>query len=603
MLLTTLVLVFPALAQEETETVKDERSGLVIQMPEQWTRESSREQGSVKFAAIYDLNRTKYVMFSVETGPMTGFEEGPWLAKEKEGHAKFLKTTDVPWTTEPLMVGGVRTTRYTIGGKTEKGNDMRIRGCGFVQNDVFFRILEVSYGGVHTEAADAIKAIWDAVKFEEANPFAEDDEEKEEEGSGEEEAAGGETKEAGGEQAPKGEPLVIEDKVGNFKVSAAPGWEMDRAPQEDDGTGLRMILNRKIDSGDIVASMQFFRIRWDDSTVFTNEGAGVFLIKKLHENSQFFETYFEEGSAKVIRPEIDVRVRLGGADKSCAYEIRALKLSEEAKIEEAKKLIARGDTSVTVPEFKPTVVRGRLAMISPYIYVTRTEFARSLADNEQILAEFNQIHDSLEFASTEGKPPPLHSGDGPFGNTVADPANKAERKKSKVHEFKKGAKVAAALKIDYVLPPGFQEAEVVQDEASGGAVGGPDVPLQVVAQDENNGWVWFRVIAVSQKSLASNEKFQEKQKTFETWISNFESLARGTGRLPKKPVGIRVGNLDGDGCEMEGRINDFRASELNMVTIEGGWWIKVEMRTRGRGAETFADGIKTFLKKFRATKK
>jgi hypothetical protein len=352
-----------------------------------------------------------------------------------------------------------------------------------------------------------------------------------------------------------------------------------------------------------MAGMAIFRIRWDDSMVFTNDEPGDFLIKKLGENSKFFEPFYEPDSAKVLRPEIDARTRLGGADKSCGYEIRALLLSEEAKIEEAKKLIARGDTSVTVPEFLPLVVRGRLAMISPYIYVTRTWFARSLSDNEQLLAEYNQILDSWEFASTEGKPPPLQVGGKALGNTLADAANKEERKKSKVHEFKRGAKVEAQLKIDYVLPPGFQEADGVQDEAAGGAFGGGDVPLQVVAQDGNNGWVWFRVVAIHQKSLPPKTVFEDKQKTFETWISNFESLARGTKRLPKKPEKVTVGNLDGHGCEMSGKINDFTATELNMVTMEGGWRIRFEMRTRGRGAATFADGIKTFLKKFKAAKK
>jgi hypothetical protein len=190
-----------------------------------------------------------------------------------------------------------------------------------------------------------------------------------------------------------------------------------------------------------------------------------------------------------------------------------------------------------------------------------------------------------------------------LGNTVADPANKEERKKSKVHEYRKGTKVEAALKIDYVLPPGFQEVEVVQDEAAGGAIGGEDVVLQVVAQDDNNGWVWFLVVAKSQKSLPPRTKFEEKQTTFDSWISNFSSLARGTGKLPKKPEKITVGNLRGDGCEMSGKINNFRASELNMVTMEGGWRIVFEMKTRGGGRTRFEDEIKTFLRKFRATKK
>jgi hypothetical protein len=242
-------------------------------------------------------------------------------------------------------------------------------------------------------------------------------------------------------------------------------------------------------------------------------------------------------------------------------------------------------------------------MISPHIYVVRTSFARSVSDNEQLVAEYNQILDSWEFASTEAKPPPLGDGEKPFGNTLADPANKEERKKSKVYEYKKGVKVAAALKIDYVLPPGFQEVERVHDEASGKIYGGGDVALLVAAQDENNGWVYAMVIAASAKRLGSNESFEDKKLVFGTWVSNFESLARNTGRMPKKPAKIKVGNLDGDGAEFSGKINDFHATEVHMVTDESGWRIEFLLKTRGTGAKTFAEGIKTFMKKFKAAKK
>jgi hypothetical protein len=121
--------------------------------------------------------------------------------------------------------------------------------------------------------------------------------------------------------------------------------------------------------------------------------------------------------------------------------------------------------------------------------------------------------------------------------------------------------------------------------------------------------VWIRVTTRNIKSLApaqgrkAGEQFEDKKATFESWISAFESAARGTGRMPKKPVDVRVGNLIGDGCELEGKISKFRATQLNMVTIEGGWWIKFEMKTRGTGDKTFAEGIKRFIKQFRANKK
>lgn len=600
LMLVTLALVAPVRA-EDGEVIRDKRSGLVVKMPEQWSREKAREKGSIRFSAIYDLNSTKYVLFAVETGPSTGFTEQSWLDGEKAAAMKYLKSVDVAWSTEPVTVGGVRATRYSIGGKAngEKDYDLRLRGCGFVHNDVFFRIQEISYNKCHDEAAAPLKAIWESVSFEEADPFASDEEE---EGCGEEEEEPGTDSGAG--NTPQGEPTLIEDKAGNFKITALPGWEIDRAPSEDENAEVRIVLKRVRDNGDILLAMEIFRLRWDDSEVFTTEEPGDFLIKKLGEQVKFFEPYYGENSAKLLRPEIDVRTQLGKADKSCAYEIRNLTMDEEKKIAEAQALINRGDMSVKLPEFDKLVTRGRIAMISPYIYVTRSVwFARSFADNEQILAEFNQILDSWEFESTEGRPPPLLTKDGPLGDTTADPKNKTERKETIYHDFKKGAKVEERLKVDLVLPPGFQLAEAVQDEAAGGMFGGEDVVLQVVAQNDNNGWVWIRMVAINRKSLGPNTKFEEKQTTFETWISNFSSLARNTGKLPKKPEKISVGNLRGDGCELEGKINNFRASELNMVTIEGGWWIRFEMKTRGGGRVDFADEIKTFLKKLKATKK
>ncbi len=604
LLLLTVVLAAPLAAQEEGERIEDKKSGLVVQMPDGWSRESSREKGAVKFAGLYDLTPSKYVLFTVETGPATGFDEAAWLANEKTAATKHLKSMDTPWTTEPIMVGGARAVRYTVGGKAnaEKEFDLRIRGCGIVRNDVFFRIAEHSYSRAHVEAADALKTIWEAVKFEEANPFAEDGKE---EGGGEEETTS-EGGDAGGcgeaeEAAPEGEPLVIEDKVGNFKIAAAPGWSMERAPPDEGESQIRLILVR---SGGAV-TMEFYRYPVDNAEVFATEEPGDFLVKNLVENSEWLESYYGQGSAKSVRPDVDVRVKLGGAEKSCGFEARNITLEEEAKIEEAKKLIQRGDTSVTVPEFKPIVIRGRLAMISPHVYVVRAIFDRNVSDNETLVAEYNRILDSWEFATQEGKPPPLQAGDQALGNTLANAANGTERKKSKLHEYKQGVKVAAALDFDYVLPRGFQDAERVDDPVVPGTfyAVGRHTPIQVVAQDENNGWVWIVVFAKSVKELPPRTKFEEKKVTFDSWISNFEAQARGAGRMPKKPDKMMFGNLDGDGCMLKGTINNFRATETHLVTDEAGWRIEIWIKTRGSGATTFAKEIDTFRKKFRVQKK
>ncbi len=614
LLLVTLALAAPAPAEDGTKVV-DKKSGLVVQMPEQWSRESAREKGGVKFAGIYDLSAAKYVLFTVETGPATGFDEAVWLGNEKAAATKTLKSMETPWTTEPLMIGGARAVRYTVGGKAngEKEFELRIRGCGLVRNDVFFRISELSYSRAHDEAADALKAMWEAISFEEANPFAEEEEKKE--GGGEEETP------AEGEDGgtPAQAATIVEDKIGKFKISIPPGWTITHAPDDNEQNLMRLTAQRLSDDGNELGAFEIRRYRGGNAELFTNEEPGDVLIKVMNEEVKLFEDAYGPGSANSVKPEVDVRVQFGGADKACGYEVRAIPLDEEQKIEDAKKLVDRGDTSVTVPVFLPFVFRGRLAMISPYVFVTRAWFRRDLADNEKLVEEHRQMLDSLEFTSTAAKPPPLEigqkEGEGiattPLGDTRADPANKSERKVSKLHEFKKSGKAVAALKLDFVVPPGFQEVVEpmgVIDPEERSLYAGENVPLKIVAQDENNGWVMIRIFTRHLKSLApqvgnkAGEKFEDKKTTFESWVGSFESASQGA-KIPKKPVDVRVGNLNGDGCELAGKINKFRATQLSMVTIEGGWWIKFEMKTRGTGAETFADGIKTFLKKFRATKK
>jgi hypothetical protein len=442
-----------------------------------------------------------------------------------------------------------------------------------------------------------------AQEEEEDNPFGVEQEEEKEEGCGEEESAPAPAeKKAPGIEAAAGEPTVVEDKAGNFKVTLPPGWTLDRPPQEDEGTGLRLIARREAGGGD-VANIQILRIQMLQAEFFDQNEPADAVEKVLNENMKLFDNFYGEGYSKSARPRIDTNKTLGDGARSCGYELRGRTLEEEAKIQEAETLVRRGDTSVKVPEFQDLVIRGRVAMLSPYLYVTLVNTARALSDDPTLLAELDAIHKSFALATAEGMPPPLESDSGSFGNTLADPKYAEERKAEKLHQFKQGAKVAAAMEFAYILPPGFVDAERVRDPLGGIVAVGDTVALQVVAQDANNGWVWIRVLAQSSKSLPSNTQFIEKKKVFESWISNFESQARGTGRLPKKPQKIRVGSLDGDGCELEGKIAGFHATEVNMVTDKSGWRIEFELKTRGTGAKTFEEGIKTFLKKFRATKK
>jgi hypothetical protein len=96
---------------------------------------------------------------------------------------------------------------------------------------------------------------------------------------------------------------------------------------------------------------------------------------------------------------------------------------------------------------------------------------------------------------------------------------------------------------------------------------------------------------------------QDIKQVHEGWVSNFTSKARGTGKIKQKPEKLKLGNVNGKGVRLEGTIDGFDATELNVVDDQHGWRLQAQVWTMATGGATFEKEMKTFIKSFRIKKK
>ncbi|MHC4223587.1 MAG: hypothetical protein ACYSUN_06335, partial [Planctomycetota bacterium] len=75
--LALFLLLAPLAARAEEFT--DPGSGLRIEIPEGWDRDTRHEQDPVKFAAILDLAPGKFVRIAISTFPAERFTADGWL--------------------------------------------------------------------------------------------------------------------------------------------------------------------------------------------------------------------------------------------------------------------------------------------------------------------------------------------------------------------------------------------------------------------------------------------------------------------------------------------------------------------------------------------
>jgi hypothetical protein len=579
--------VFLVPAQAEEETFVDDGSALVVRMPAGWTRDHHRENGGIRFAGIYELAPTRYALFTVETGPANGFRSSAWLNAEEAQLSTALERVVAPFQPDHAFeLGGKPAPCYSVAGKGP-GYDVRIRASALVHDGRLYRVSEHSYNDAHAAGGRDLERIWQGISFQEGggDAFQDDDDQEGYEDDGEE----------AGESAvdvspPEGaEPQKIEDKEGNFTLTLPPGWEITREPQPE--SVLRLAARRQVADGSVSMALRVLRITSPRAETFTISSP-TDVLKGFTEDNKFFEQYYGEGSAREVRPEVREDILLGEADKSGEFEFRSITVQEQIQVNKAQKLRNRGDKTVEVPEYKPIVVRGRLAMLSPNIYYVIVDFRRAVADHPEVIAEYKKIVDSWKFIEAAERPPPLAvPGVGLLEDTTADPANAKARKGSLVH-IQKGHKIYK-LKVDFAIPPGFQRIEKL----------GPNVSLMAVAQDKRNNWVRILIYHANSNALGEqNKRYPPKKQQYLEWKSNWESKARGVKMKPKAGK-VAFGRMRGDGYDnVVGTVEKFRGTFSALLFDKSGWRTFIEMETRGEGEEVFESEIKQFFKSLKFKK-
>jgi hypothetical protein len=575
--LALFLLLSPLTARAEEFT--DPGSGLQIEIPEGWDRDTRQEQDPVKFAAILDLAPGKYVRVTIGTHPAERFTADGWLGHNETELKKTFKSVISPFRKDSeKIVGGLSAVGFTIAGKRSgKGGeevDVRLRVYAVINGDKMVQITEVSVKKAHEGYENDIEAMWDAIAFE---------------GAGGDEGGGFDDEGMGVST----DPIAVEDKIGNYKLVLPPGWVVVEDNTEKEGAGRRFQIVRKDDMDNNVVSLVVFRLQVGDPSVFSDETASTVVERILDRNMKWFEGYYGEGSAGVVPPYVDEGVQLGGAEKSGAFELKARTLEELEKIREAEDLVRRGEKGATIPKILPKVVRGRLAMLSPHFYIVQASWARSLNDDPKLLAEFNKLCDSFEFFTAKAKLPPLRYGwekDGKqisvrIGNTLADPKFAKDRKGMKVHGHA-GRDRKFFLKMEYKLPAGFQDLSDNYPKEY-------KYPFfHVVAQDELNNSVVIHMFGLS--SRAGN--LRDKDEEFETWKSNWESKARRS-KVPRKTKKFSLGGLRGEGYrDLGGIVDEFPATFTGLIQEKKGWRTIVTVETRGEGNVVFEDALKKLFK-------
>jgi hypothetical protein len=580
-------------AQAEEETFVDDESALVVRMPAGWSQDHNREHGRIRFAGIYELVPTQYALFTVETGPADGFSGPAWLVAEEAYTRAKLARVATPFKTESgFELGGKTAPFYTVAGEGE-GYKVRIRASALVHEGRLYRVSEHSYNGAHTDAGAALDRIWQGISFQEGGADSFQDEDEGFDDSDEEDAdtEGDEVSERDLSPDEGATEETVEDKVGNFQLKLPAGWSVSHEPQDQADVTLRLMAVRNTANSGDVAQIEIWRFTSTRAETFTIDTPEDFL-KTLYVENKWFEKYYGAGSANSVRPDVDDSVLLGECEKSSSFVFSGITMQEEEKITKAQKLRNRGDKTVEVPEYKPIVVRGRLALLSPNIYFAVGAFRRDVAHREELVAEFNKALDSFKFYTAEEKPPPLQIMGEVAEDTTAAPENAKARKGSLVH-IAKGRKIYK-LKIDFVIPPGFQRVEKNV---------GATTSLLVFAQDKGNNWVRIMVNHLNANALGEQRKqYRTKQENFAEWKSNWESKARGA-KMKEKGGKVVLGKVRGDGYAfVEGTVEKFRGTFTGVLFDKSGWRTYIEMETRGQGDKVFEKEIKTFFKKLKFKK-
>ena len=564
---TSLVLLLLS-ATVSAEEFVDAGSGLAIAVPDGWTRDVSRQKQSLKFAAQMEVGKNRYIAFSVGTSQARGFSKDAWLeGQQKTVSRHFAEVTDKFTKDTNTTIGGLDAIGFTIGGKAKQNPKltMHVRVYAVINGDHYFELTAVSYNGAHKEKADAIDDMLGAVRFQEAQVLLQ------------------------GKPA-EGQPTTHEDPAGNFKLTLPPGWTIEYAAEKDD-LAQRIRCERRIDDV-VVANFEVWMLTLRNATIFATGTPDQVLQDIYHKEVKVFDRFYGEGAHKMISPQSDESLGLGGAPKAAAYEISSIRLAEMAEVAEAEKKIKKGIKDVKVPDFKPLVIRGRIGMISPQAYMTMAiYFARGMADDPQLKGEIEKIHEDFKFLSTAPKPPALIVAGKSVGPTTTDPALAKERKAKAAVQLQ--ARKAYRCEFTFTLPKGWAKYE--------GNLG-PNGAMLVYAQDADHNWIEIQVSAANSKHAGErNRVLSPIEEDAATWKSNWTGKARGA-KVSDKPDKFALGRARGKGYKLlTGRIDRFPGTFRAVASDKfpgKGWRTFITVETRGQ--PVFEADLKKFLKSLKA---
>ncbi|MHC4938372.1 MAG: hypothetical protein ACYTHK_05335 [Planctomycetota bacterium] len=554
--LVTLLVTATALAGE----VVDASSGVKIKHSDDWERVSENEQGSRKIVMVHRVERGKYVMFVVQTGTADNFNADQWIENEKKSIQSQLSDVGEMKVDKERRIDGRTATGFTVSAKS-KDRPLRIRAY-IVRNGPKVVVLqEWSYHGAHEAIGEAtLKEFWDGIAFQEAQT---------EVGEGQEGSAA----------------ESVEDTEGNYKIKKPAGWDQIRAAPTEAKSVDRTAYLRRSEDGGTVMYFDILRFEARDPSVFKQSPGEV--IEDFAKRGLFTQFYGANSESMVMQSmRIDESHRLGAADSTAGYEISSRTMQQIAETREAEKKKAKGIKGVEVPDFKPKVIRGRIALLSPHIYIVRCEFRADVAGNAKLKAEYDKFVESFEFLQSGAKPPKLTLGPENIGDTMSDPANKKTRKGKKV--FRATGKKSYQVEISYKLPPGF----IVIPKAINRSV----TSIYIVAQDSKNRWFKLELYHLHKQALAQkNQQPQEKDVEFESWKSNWESKARG--KSIKKTDKWTIGGVKFEGYkELEGDVEGWAGTFTAGLGDAKGWRHFIEIETRGGFAEEYKKQVKAVLK-------
>jgi len=548
----------PALAGEAL----DESSGTKIVYSDAWRRHAENEQGSRKIVLANSVDKGKYVMLVVEVGTADDFSGDRWIESEKMSIERDVTGLGEMTVDKDRLIGGRASTGFTVSGKI-KNVPLRIRAYIVRHGPGVVVFRELSYQGAHEAVGDKeLDDLWDGISFQE-----------------------GEAKVGGDGEGAGGASEAVEDKLGNYKLVMPAGWQQVRAAPVEEATALRTAFERRDDNGNTAMLVEILRFEMRNAEIFKKSPGE---IAELLIDEHVFSGYFGANCEAMIKQSmrVDESNALGGADNSGSFVISSRTMQQIAETREAENKKAKGIKGVEVPDFKPTVVRGRVALISPHLYLVRTYIRPDVVDNAALFAEYNKLVDSFEFLSSGAKPPALVVGGTTYGDTMHDPAYAKERKEEVKHT--EVGRKAYEMEVSVKLPPGF----VLHDKSLGASVS-----VVIVAQDENNRWFQLIMSHISHRAAGDQNKVAEdKNVRLESWKSNWESKARGKGA--KRTTKFAIGQVRGEGYkDLEGEVNGWPATFTAVVGDKpSGWRTYVEIETRGGFGEKYEKEIKALLR-------